>query len=369
MFNHFTKLCVRTSLIVAMMATAAWAQETALPRKDIAGASDSPALKRYEGSLILSHLHQKFTDFTFPLSPLVDTGEKTEQSYMEIFKPKQKQTVEGELSRLIYLTPEGRSTLEVTRNYQDEIAAKGGKVLYSCKGEECGGSADLSARVPTGGNEDTSLMMYFIDESKLQAKFDDALGCSALPYKIDDQRFFAASFPQGGADAYATVHTYRIAKSFTDGCARYTDRTIALVNVVEPEKREQKMVTVNAREMATALDTSGRVALYGIFFDTDRTDIKPESDAALAEIANMMKSNQDLNVLVVGHTDDVGNFDYNVDLSKRRAASVTRTLADRYGIAIGRLRSFGAGMSAPTASNATEENRSKNRRVELVKMR
>ncbi|WP_204309430.1 hypothetical protein, partial [Enterobacter cloacae] len=78
--------------------------------------------------------------------------------------------------------------------------------------------------------------------------------------------------------------------------ARFTDRTIALVNVVEPEKREQKMVTVNAREMATALDTSGRVALYGIFFDTDRTDIKPESDAALAEIANMMKSNQDLNV-------------------------------------------------------------------------
>ena len=121
--------------------------------------------------------------------------------------------------------------------------------------------------------------------------------------------------------------------------------------------------------MATALDTSGRVALYGIFFDTDRTDIKPESDAALAEIANMMKSNQDLNVLIVGHTDDVGNFDYNVDLSKRRAASVTRTLADRYGIAIGRLRSFGAGMSAHTASNATEENRSKNRRVELVKMR
>jgi outer membrane protein OmpA-like peptidoglycan-associated protein len=71
-------------------------------------------------------------------------------------------------------------------------------------------------------------------------------------------------------------------------------------------------------------------------------------------------------LIVAGHTDGKGGFNYNIDLSKRRAEAVVRELAGM-GVAPSRLRPFGAGPAAPVASNAGEDGRAKNRRVELVK--
>jgi OOP family OmpA-OmpF porin len=68
----------------------------------------------------------------------------------------------------------------------------------------------------------------------------------------------------------------------------------------------------------------------------------------------------------MGHTDNQGKLEYNLDLSRRRAVSVVRALAG-LGIAADRLDSFGAGVYAPVASNETEEGRTKNRRVELTR--
>jgi outer membrane protein OmpA-like peptidoglycan-associated protein len=73
-----------------------------------------------------------------------------------------------------------------------------------------------------------------------------------------------------------------------------------------------------------------------------------------------------MKVLVVGHTDNVGTFVFNTDLSQRRAAAVVNVLASRFGIARERLTPFGVSFAAPVASNRTEEGRAKNRRVELV---
>jgi outer membrane protein OmpA-like peptidoglycan-associated protein len=79
-----------------------------------------------------------------------------------------------------------------------------------------------------------------------------------------------------------------------------------------------------------------------------------------------MKGNPSLRIHVVGHTDNQGKPDYNLDLSRRRAASVVKELTGKYGIAADRLDSFGCGLFSPLASNATEDGRAKNRRVELV---
>jgi OmpA-OmpF porin, OOP family len=70
---------------------------------------------------------------------------------------------------------------------------------------------------------------------------------------------------------------------------------------------------------------------------------------------------------VVGHTDNQGKPDYNLDLSRRRAAAVAREMTSKYGIAANRMDAFGCGQYAPTASNDLDEGRAKNRRVELVK--
>ena len=70
---------------------------------------------------------------------------------------------------------------------------------------------------------------------------------------------------------------------------------------------------------------------------------------------------------VVGHTDNVGEFGYNMGLSERRAAAAVKELTAKYGVAASRLKPAGAGPIAPVAPNDGEEGRAKNRRVELVK--
>jgi outer membrane protein OmpA-like peptidoglycan-associated protein len=73
-----------------------------------------------------------------------------------------------------------------------------------------------------------------------------------------------------------------------------------------------------------------------------------------------------LKLLVVGHTDNVGSYGFNMDLSQRRAAAVVAALAGRFGIARDRLSPVGVSYASPVASNRAEEGRAKNRRVELV---
>jgi OmpA-OmpF porin, OOP family len=119
--------------------------------------------------------------------------------------------------------------------------------------------------------------------------------------------------------------------------------------------------------MAKDIAATGRVALYGLYFDTDKADLKPESAPSLAEIGKLLKTQPDLKVYIVGHTDNVGVFDYNVGLSQRRAKSVVDQLIQKFAISPDRLKAAGAGMIAPVATNDDEAGRAKNRRVEIVK--
>jgi outer membrane protein OmpA-like peptidoglycan-associated protein len=118
--------------------------------------------------------------------------------------------------------------------------------------------------------------------------------------------------------------------------------------------------------MSSALSDAGKVALYGIHFDTDKDTLRPDSEPTLQEIARLLRDNPQLNLHVVGHTDNQGAPEYNLDLSRRRAATVVAALAAQYGIAAGRLDSFGCGPYAPAAPNDNDEGRARNRRVELV---
>ncbi len=136
--------------------------------------------------------------------------------------------------------------------------------------------------------------------------------------------------------------------------------------VVEKAAMTQAVVG-NAQVFSDAIRTTGHAAVYGIYFDTGKSELKPESDAALAEIAKLLKQDASLKVHVVGHTDDVGALDSNMKLSQDRAAAVIASLSGKRGIAAARLKAYGVGPLAPVASNDSEDGRAKNRRVELVK--
>jgi outer membrane protein OmpA-like peptidoglycan-associated protein len=137
--------------------------------------------------------------------------------------------------------------------------------------------------------------------------------------------------------------------------------------VVEKQAMQQE-VTIDAQAMARDLGETGRVAIYGILFDTGKSELKAESGPALIEIAKLLKESPTLKVYVVGHTDMTADLATNVKLSQARAQSVVNALITQHGIAGARLIPYGAGPYAPVASNKTEDGRAKNRRVELVEI-
>ncbi|MBD3184061.1 OmpA family protein [Candidatus Poribacteria bacterium] len=140
------------------------------------------------------------------------------------------------------------------------------------------------------------------------------------------------------------------------------------LTIVEKEEMVQDVVASpeTSERFARDIRINGKTTIYGIYFDTDKTEIKPESEPALKEISNLLSQNTDLKIYVVGHTDNTGELEYNMELSLSRAKSVVNYLIDNYNIEIDRLVYHGVGPLSPVASNKTEEGRAKNRRVELI---
>ena len=137
------------------------------------------------------------------------------------------------------------------------------------------------------------------------------------------------------------------------------------VDIIEKQAMNQDVVA-DAAALAAGIKDAGKVVVYGIYFDTGKAIIKPESEPAMREIAKLLQTNAALKVHIVGHTDSAGIFDSNMKLSRDRADAVVKSLAGKYSISAARLHAGGVGPLSPAASNQTDEGRAKNRRVELV---
>jgi OOP family OmpA-OmpF porin len=309
---------------------------------EVAGAKDFPLIKRYEGSRIIGYEARAFDAFKLLLAKL----KMSDAGQVQINKA---QAVEGRHTRILYLVPPGRSSLEVFRNYEDDLAAKGFSVLFRCSGaDEC---------------ESFGTELYRVLYPSTGALQNNDLAKVAFNVPADP-RYLAATLPRPEGDVSASLY---VATETSPAFPSTSGRALVLLDVVEARPMEAKMVTVDAATMAKDIASTGRVALYGLYFDTDKAELKPESQPSLEEIAKLLKGEPALKVYIVGHTDSVGGFDYNMALSQRRAKSVVDRLVSVYGIAPGRLKPVGAGLIAPVASNDDEAGRSKNRRVEIVK--
>ncbi len=184
------------------------------------------------------------------------------------------------------------------------------------------------------------------------------------------RNFEAAVAKAGGKSLYAdrARETFRLNAGgkdvWVDVWAEFTGKYG--LTIVERAAMSQDIVA-DAKAFADDLNTTGHAAVYGIYFDTNKSDIKPESAQAIGEIAKLLKSDPGLKLFVVGHTDGTGGVESNLKLSQERAQSVIQALVREHGVEAARLRPFGNGPFAPVATNATDEGRAKNRRVELVK--
>ncbi len=248
------------------------------------------------------------------------------------------------------MAPKDRSTLEVFRNYQSELKGDNVEILFSCEKNEC-------------GKKDGQVLVQKIlypPEAQLKNISKVTEHAFSLPVEM---RYLSAKIT-GDKEAYLSLF---VAQETFDHFEETADRTLILLDIVELEAMETKMVVVPAEEMAKELNEKGSFSLYGIYFDTDSSVIKPESKEALVEIEKLFNQNPAMKLYIVGHTDNVGGFEYNMDLSQKRGKAVVEALVKNHGVDPNLLKAYGVGMLAPKASNDTEESRSLNRRVELVK--
>ena len=144
-----------------------------------------------------------------------------------------------------------------------------------------------------------------------------------------------------------------------NGGASYT------LNIVEEVPTPD--VEFTARELGRMLDERGSVTVRGIVFEAGTSTIKPESAAILAEIAELLGSHEELKLEIQGHTDNVGEKPANLALSQGRAAAVKDYLVTIHQSTATQLTTAGFGDSRPVGDNATDEGKTLNRRVELVK--
>lgn len=184
------------------------------------------------------------------------------------------------------------------------------------------------------------------------------------------RNFENAANSLGGTAIYKDKNreTLRLTKDGKEFWVDVTAEFTGKYGLIIVERAAMKQdILANADVFANDLKNTGHVAVYGIFFDTGKSDLKPESEKAVTEIAKLLKSDAGLKLYVVGHTDNVGSLESNMKLSQNRADAVVQALVRTHGIEASRLKSFGAGPYAPVATNDTEEGKAKNRRVELVK--
>jgi OOP family OmpA-OmpF porin len=281
---------------------------------------DHPAVARYPGAVMD---HYDFKEY--------------EQAQLILSKPYKKGNalvadkllpLEGAVTYLNYDLGKTVSALQVLRNYQSALRRSGFKELYVCE-RPCidGNLSDL--------------------RPLLQARDLYLNGHQDIQY-LAAQR----------GNTYVSLAV----NSFGSGSSTY-----AWLFVIDKGALDDgKMAITGDSPIAKALSDTGRIDLYGFYFDTGKARLQAGSDKTLTELAQVLKDNPNLKVQVIGHTDNVGSDTANQQLSQERAQAVVEALSRQKGLAAERLSALGRGASQPVAPNSSEDGRARNRRVEIV---
>ncbi|MFT7722000.1 MAG: OmpA family protein [Roseateles sp.] len=313
-----------SGLLLLLAAAAAQAQKAPT---ELRGASDHPLVSRYAGAVLQDAAQEGFAAVAVPASPR---------------GPDQAAAVEGRVNAYFYIAPKERSALEVFRNYQAALAQAGFTTLYTCEMAACD-KAGIKDRFASS----------VVAPRKWQAKGIPPAG------SIDrDVRFASARLSRNGQDSYVLL--------FVAEPNSIWGAPAVVQLVVEPAAMEGGKVVVNTDALRKALGAEGRIALYGIYFDTGKSVLKPESRPQLAEMAKLLQAQPALKVHIVGHTDNQGTVAGNLALSQQRADAIVGALVQEHHIDAKRLSARGLASFAPVASNGSEAGRARNRRVELV---
>ncbi|HKQ58634.1 MAG TPA: OmpA family protein [Candidatus Eisenbacteria bacterium] len=287
------------------------------PPAPAASAGGVPYIELFPAVKVTERSTREFDEYWIALGKLKGDGqaEKAEQA-------------DGKWTHAGLVATGTRTVAEVFRHYEQQVVKGGFEIQYDCKGVDCG----------EGGRRTNG----------------DWWALS------DNRRYLAARLQRPRGDVWVTVHVH--AKSATAPVEHEVDVVEMKPPVVPPAPRDEGDVLTLAKE----LDANGRVVLRSVGFADGKPVVLPASERVVAAIAELLASKPGLKLHVVVHGDDAAPITAGVELSKKRAAALVSALKQKHKVGGGRVLPVGLGALAPVASNATEEGRTQNRRVELI---
>jgi len=315
-------------LILSIVAMMSFVNVIAQRTTDIDGGKDYPLVSRFDGSVMEFYREVKWDTYKLPVFP--DNPKE--------FNYESPRELEGKIIRTQYSVSPENNVAYVLKNYEAAFKANGFKILLEKKPGEI-------EQGPSGFDGDFYGDWHHLNLGRFQYAYS--------PTSNGDMGIIIAKTTNKGKDIYVV-----------EVVAGFSNTTLITQDVIEVEAAETGMVT--AKSIGEGIAENGHMAFYDIHFDTGKADLKPESEQSLKTIAEFLNAHPDKKFIIVGHTDNTGDFDANVTLSQQRAEAVMHELISKYSVKADQLKAFGDGQTAPVASNATEEGKTKNRRVEIV---
>lgn len=298
-------------------------------KQDEKNSKDHPVISRYRGSYIRGYQVKDFVQASLPVSA-IKYSELTEPEKLNLFQ------ASGKATFIQYRAQPGTSQYQVIQNYLQALKKNNFDILYHCSGEkDCG----------DGMNDYSPFVKHSSSDNAWFSCQDSSTAIITARLKVASSRNLYLFY-----------------------CIVGKPWTTISQTVIEEKSIQTGLVTVTADEMKKSMQSKGKVAIYGIHFNTNSHQIKPESNKSLNEIAKFLKDNPKLKLYVVGHTDSQGKESSNHQLSQKRGESVVEILTTQHGIATNRLLARGVGALVPVSTNQATEGRQLNRRVELVEM-
>ncbi|MEQ8380318.1 OmpA family protein [Parvibaculum sp.] len=304
---------------------------------DVEGVQEHPMIERYPGQDIRWQKIENHMPYKVPAGPV--SGYRAVGEVIE---------TAGRVTRTFYVY-EGadRTHTEIWKNYSDALKEAGFEII----GE--GAPTTRPGRSEIGGR---AWLEAAFGMNPWSAQGEPVNMMTAGTSTQGDSAAIVAKKDRAAGTAYVVVTVEQ----------HSADTVASLIDIVEVEAAETGLVSVDAEAIGKGIAEKGRVVLDGVVFEFDKATLKPESQETLSAIASYLAANPDLDFYVVGHTDQVGTFAYNQNLSADRAAAVVEALTRDHGVASGRLEPHGVGPLSPVYSNGTDAGREQNRRVELV---
>lgn len=321
------------ALFIALIYVTVFSLSHAADSADISGGKDHPLISRYPGTHIVQYRISEFDQISLPTGKAYYGADNSSKH--------PKQALEGKVTTIEYQADTRAPFLQVYRNFQSSLKNSGFEIIFECETPE------------TCGPEFSSDFLMSGDPFRVEK-----LQLSAMSNESVRHGYINGKKRQGGNDIYVSA---MVAEEKNSNTPLYV-----ILDVIEVKPMQDNLVSIDANYLSKLIEAEGKAILNGILFDTDTATLKAESKIALKAIADYLTKNKTANVFIVGHTDTVGSYKHNVDLSSRRAASVAAALVGEFKIDAKRLQAAGIGPVAPVGSNANEVGRSINRRVEMV---